>query len=139
MTVPARVVVLEGTLFDGPCDFIVARGAEGELGILPRHAPLITTLKPGPLMLRSQRQERFLFIDGGFLEVLPDRVTVLATGGEPAEAIDIAQAEQARRAAEERLAQGDLTDDQRAQQTLALERATMRLQAAELHRRGQRG
>jgi len=139
MAVPTRVVALQGTLFDGACEFIVARGADGELGILPQHAPLVTTLKPGPLMLRSQRQERLLFIDGGFLEVLPDRVTILADGGEPAEAIDAAEAEQERRAAEDRLAQTDVADDQRAQLALALERAVMRLQTAEMHRRGQRG
>ena len=139
MAVPTRVVALGGTLYDGACDFIVARGADGELGILPRHAPLITTLKPGPLMLRSQRQERLLFIEGGFLEVLPERVTVLADAGEPAEAIDVAAAEQARRAAEDALAQGDLPDDRRAQWARALERAAMRLQTAEMHRRGQRG
>ncbi|HUY60294.1 MAG TPA: ATP synthase F1 subunit epsilon [Candidatus Dormibacteraeota bacterium] len=139
MAVPTRVVALQGTLFDGACEFIVARGADGELGILPQHAPLVTTLKPGPLMLRSQRQERLLFIDGGFLEVLPDRVTILADGGEPAEAIDAAEAEQERRAAEDRLAQADVADDQRTQLAAALERAVMRLQTAEMHRRGQRG
>src|SRR5205807_4592178 len=81
--VPLRVVSVERSLFEGEVDgqgrpFLVCLGAEGELGILPRHAPLLTTLRPGELQIRNGTEEISLFVGGGFLEVLPDRVTVLA-------------------------------------------------------------
>src|SRR5256714_13880545 len=108
MPVPLRVVSVERSLFEGDVDFIVANGADGELGVLPRHAPLMTILKPGALKIRQGGQEQLLFVGGGFLEVLPDRVTVLADVAEHAEEISIEQAEQARHRAQERRA-GTLT------------------------------
>ena len=83
MGVPVRVVSVERSLFEGEVDgqgrpFLVCEGVEGELGILPRHAPLLTTLRPGPVYIRNGSEETELFVGGGFLEVLPDRVTILA-------------------------------------------------------------
>src|SRR2546430_15476492 len=103
MPVPLRVVSVERSLFEGDVDFIVANGADGELGVLPRHAALMTILKPGALKIVQGTEEQLLFVGGGFLEVLPDRVTVLADVAEHAEEISIEQAEAARKRAQERL------------------------------------
>ena len=128
MTVPLRVVSVERSLFEGDVDFIVAVGAEGELGILPRHAPLMTILKPGALKITQGSEEQLLFVGGGFLEVLPDRVTVLADVAEHAEEISVAAAEDARRRAQEKLA-GTLTtaEESEFQQALAMAEARLRL------------
>src|SRR5712692_11404701 len=96
MPVPLRVVSVERSLFEGDVDFIVANGGEGELGILPRHAPLMTILKPGALKITQGSEEQLLFVGGGFLEVLPDRVTVLADVAEHAEEISLERAEELR-------------------------------------------
>ena len=105
-----RVVSVERSLFEGDVEFIIANGADGELGVLARHAPLMTILKPGPLRIQEVvgGPEQILFVGGGFLEVLPDRVTVLADVAEQADEISIERAEEARRRAQEKLA-GTLT------------------------------
>src|SRR5258708_27189953 len=105
-----RVVSVERSLFEGDVEFIIANGADGELGVLARHAPLMTILKPGPLRIQEVYggPEQVLFVGGGFLEVLPDRVTVLADVAEHAEEISGERAEEARRRAQEKLA-GTLT------------------------------
>jgi F-type H+-transporting ATPase subunit epsilon len=134
MPVLLRVVSVERSLFEGEVDgqgrpFLVAQGAEGELGILPRHAPLLTTLKPGLLSIRNGSEETQLFVGGGFLEVLPDRVTVLADVAERAEEISEEAAEEARRRAQERLAEAALTPEEAAEmeQVLAIAEARLRL------------
>src|SRR5437764_5197860 len=106
MKFPLRVVSVERSLFEGEVEFIIATGAEGELGVLARHAPLMTILKPGPLRIQETfgADEQLLFVGGGFLEVLPERVTVLADVAEHAEEIWVASAEVARRRAQEKLA-----------------------------------
>src|SRR5438045_6326911 len=110
MKYPLRVVSVERSLFDGEVEFMIANGAEGELGVLARHAPLMTILKPGPLRIQETYggEEVVLFVGGGFLEVLPERVTVLADVAEHADEISLEAAEDARRRAQERLA-GTLT------------------------------
>ncbi len=131
MTVPLRVVSVDRSLFEGDVDFIVANGIDGELGILPHHAPLMTLLKPGALKITQGGQEQLLFVGGGFLEVLPDRVTVLADVAEHAEEISVEQAEQARRRAQEKLA-GTLTsaEETEFQNALAMAEARLRLARA---------
>ena len=134
MAVPVRVVSVERSLFDGEVDgqgrpFLVCLGAEGELGILPRHAPLLTTLRPGPLFIRNGPEETTLFVGGGFLEVLPDRVTVLADVAERADEISEEAAEEARQRARERLA-GEITPQERNEMELVLETAEARLRLA---------
>jgi len=138
MGVQLRVVSVERSLFEDEVDglgrpFLVAQGTEGELGILPRHAPLLTTLRPGPLLIRNGVEETELFVGGGFLEVLPDRVTVLADVAERAEEISEEAAEEARRRAAERLA-GELTPAEEAQMAQVLEVAEARLRLARLRR-----
>src|SRR2546429_6469400 len=130
MPVPLRVVSVERSLFEGDVDFIVANGADGELGVLPRHAALMTILKPGALKIVQGTEEQLLFVGGGFLEVLPDRVTVLADVAEHAEEISIEQAEAARKRAQERLPGTLHTSEERQyNQVLALTQAAPRLSA----------
>jgi F-type H+-transporting ATPase subunit epsilon len=122
-------VSVERSLFEGDVEFIIANGADGELGVLARHAPLMTVLKPGPLQIRiSAGNEQLLFVGGGFLEVLPDRVTVLADVAEHADEISVERAEDARRRAQERLA-GTLTTAEEVEfnQALAIAEARLRL------------
>jgi F-type H+-transporting ATPase subunit epsilon len=125
------VVSVERSLFEGDVDFIVANGADGELGILPRHAALMTSLKPGTLKITQGDKETLLFVGGGFLEVLPDRVTVLADTAERADEISIERAEEARKHAQEKLA-GTLTTSEEVefQQALAMAEARLRLARA---------
>ena len=97
------VVTAERVVFSDEVDVIVAPGIEGQLGILSHHTPLMTMLKPGELLVRKDEQEFSLVITGGFLEVRPSRVIVLADAAERVEEIDVARAEEARRRAQERL------------------------------------
>ena len=118
-------------------DMVVAPGADGTLGILPRHAPLITVLSSGELRIKKDGQEQSLAVFGGFMEVTPDRVIILADTAENAEEIDLAQAEEARRRAEAAIAQrGGEVDMTAALATLR--RANLRLSIGQ-RRRGRRG
>ena len=120
---PDRSVVREEV------DEVQVPGAEGYFGVLPGHTPLLATLKVGELWYRVGRETQHLAIAGGFAEVLPDRVTVLAQIAERAEEIDVARAEAAKQRAEERLSrpQADM-DFERAR--IAMMRALVRLQVA---------
>ncbi len=119
-------------------DVLIAPGAEGQLGILPRHAALMTTLDAGELIFRRGAGEESFAISGGFMEVKNDRVTVLADAAEASEEIDIARAEAARARAEERLRRyrdQAVRDVDLARAQAALQRALLRLKVAEQRRR----
>jgi F-type H+-transporting ATPase subunit epsilon len=135
MKYPLRVVSVERSLFEGDVEFIIANRADGELGVLARHAPLMTILKPGPLRIQEEYggTEQILFVGGGFLEVLPDRVTVLADVAEHADEISVEKAEEARRRAQERLA-GTLTTAEETEFQNALAMAEARLRLARMRR-----
>jgi len=133
-TMHVEVVTAERELYNGEADMVIAPGTEGELGILPRHAALLTTLKVGEMLIRLGGAEEPFFVSGGFLEVSNNTVTVLAETAERAEEIDQARAEAARRQAQERLAQAQ-SDIERAELEGELERAVARLRIAELARR----
>ncbi len=133
-TMHIEVVTAERELYSGEADMVIAPGSEGELGILPRHAALLTTLKAGELLIRLSGAEEPVFVSGGFLEVSDNRVTVLAETAEYAEEIDQARAEAARRRAQELLAQAQ-SDTERAEMVGALERAVARIHVAEIARR----
>lgn len=137
MKYPLRVVSVERSLFEGEVEYMIATGAEGELGVLARHAPLMTILKPGPLRIQEifGGPEQVLFVGGGFLEVLPERVTVLADVAEHAEEISVERAEEARRRAQERLA-GTLTSAEESEFQNALAVAEARLRLARARRTG---
>ena len=111
-------------------DEIVVPGANGELGILPEHAPLISQLKTGVLTYRRGSDKKQLHVSGGFVEVLPDKVSVLADVAEKPEEIDLARAQRARESAEQTInARGEGHDFHSAE--LKLERALVRIQLAQ--------
>jgi F-type H+-transporting ATPase subunit epsilon len=128
------IVTVEGRRYRGDADFVVAPGSEGELGVLPRHIPLLTALAPGAVKVRNDGEELYFFVSGGFLDVRPDQVTVLADAAERAEDIDEARAQEARRRAESMLQQ-KLSDADQAAAAAAMARAEARLRLAELRRR----
>lgn len=138
-TLHVEVVTAERELYNGEANLVNAPGSEGRMGILPRHAALLTTLAPGELRIELNGAEEPLFVSGGFLEVSNDSVTVLADTAEHAEEIDEARAEEARRRAEERL-QNVQSETERVELQAALERAISRIRVAELsrHRSGRR-
>lgn len=136
-TIHVEIVTAERELYSGEADAVQAPGSEGELGILPRHAALLTTLTPGVLSIKLAGAEDTIFVSGGFLEVSNNNVTVLADAAEHAEDIDHARAEEARRHAQERLAQTQ-SNVERAQLESQLQRAVMRLRVVELARRSGR-
>ena len=133
------IVTAEQSIFSDDVEMVIAPGVEGQLGILPHHAPLITTLQPGELLVRKGDTEEVLVISGGFLEVRPDRVIILADAAERAEEIDVVRAEEAKRRAEERLKQRHVTDIDEAKAEAALRRALVRLTLAERVKRRKRG
>jgi F-type H+-transporting ATPase subunit epsilon len=102
-TLHLEIVTQERRLYTGDVDMVVAPGSDGEMGILPHHASLLTTLKEGVLKVKHDGREDLFSIGGGFMEVQPDRVIVLADVAERAEEIDLARAEEAHRRAEEML------------------------------------
>jgi F-type H+-transporting ATPase subunit epsilon len=102
-TTRLEIVTAERVVFSEDVDVVIAPGIEGQLGVLPHHAPLMTTLEPGELLVRRGGEELSLAITGGFVEVRPDRIIILADAAERAEEIDVARAEEAKRRAEERL------------------------------------
>ncbi|HEY6409931.1 MAG TPA: F0F1 ATP synthase subunit epsilon [Ktedonobacteraceae bacterium] len=133
-TLHVEVVTAERELYNGEADMVSAPGSEGRIGILPRHAALLTTLMPGELNIKLGGAEEPLFVSGGFLEVSDNSVTVLADTAEHAEEIDQARAEAARRRAQESLEQAQ-SNVERAELIGALERAMSRIRVAELARR----
>ena len=128
------IVTAERVVYSDEVELVVAPGIEGQLGILPHHAPLMTTLQMGELRVRKGGEEFSLAIGGGFLEVRPDRVIVLADAAERAEEIDIARAEEAKRRAEEQLSRHPPEADM-ARTEAALRRALTRLKVVEKRRR----
>jgi len=129
-----EIVTAERVVYSDEVDIVVAPGLEGQLGILPHHAPLMTMLQPGELLLRKGGEEVAMAVSGGFLEVMGDRVVVLADSAERAEEIDIARAEEAKRRAEERIRQRTEEVDL-ARAEAALRRSLVRLRVAERRRR----
>ena len=132
------IVTAERAVYSEDVDGIIAPGIEGQLGILPHHAPLMTTLQAGELRVKKDGEEISLVISGGFLEVRPDRVVVLADTAERAEEIDISRAEEAKRRAEQRLAQRNASGIDEARSETALRRALARLTVAEKVKRRRR-
>ena len=135
-----EILTIERKLFDDQVDMVIAPGSEGELGILPRHAPLITTLTYGELQVKKEGvADQFFAIGGGFMEVQPDHVIVMANAAEFAEEIDMERAEAARQRAQELLSkvkEDAALDAARAE--AALRRSVTRIKVAQRRRRGDR-
>ena len=137
-TIRLEIVTPEKMVFSEDVDAIQAWGVEGQLGILPHHAPLMTMLQPGDLVIRRGSQEELLTISGGFLEVRPDKVVILADACERAEEIDEARAEEAKRRAQEALKTAATVVDAAAA-VASLRRSLARLKTAEKIRRKRGG
>nr|MBA2275986.1 ATP synthase F1 subunit epsilon [Chloroflexota bacterium] len=116
-------------------DSVVCPGAEGELGILPHHAPLLSTLGFGELRIRKGGSEESFAIAGGFLQVRPDKVVVMAETADMASEIDLESAEEARREAERALSEGFEEPADLARARASLQRALIRIRVAERRRR----
>jgi F-type H+-transporting ATPase subunit epsilon len=125
------IVTAERVVYTAEADIVIAPGVEGQLGIRPHHAPLMTILQAGELVVRKGGVEESLAISGGFLEVRPDRVIVLADSAERAEEIDASRAAAAKKRAEERLKNRQVLGEDVAQTEAALRRAMARLTVAE--------
>ena len=138
-TLRLDLVTAERIVYSDDVDMVIAWGLEGQLGILPHHAPLMTILQPGELIVKKDSKETSMAVSGGFLEVRPDRVIVLADACERAEEIDIARAEEAKRRAKDLMETPSAEIDTAAAEG-ALRRSLVRLKVAEKIRRkrGQR-
>jgi len=134
-TFKLEIVTAERMVFSDEVSALIAWGVEGQLGILPHHAPLMTMLQPGDLMIRKDKEEEYLAISGGFLEVRPDKVIILADACERIDEIDIARAEEAKRRAQETLKMAAPLTIDMATAEAALRRSMARLKVAERKRR----
>lgn len=136
MPIRCEIVSQDRMVFEGDADIVVLPGTDGEMGILPHHSPLLTTLKFGVVKVRSKEHEEIFTVAGGVAEVQPDVVTILADAAENVEEIDIARAEAARKRAEEYLAQGTPQDtDSYLRLEAALRRSNLRLDAVKRFKR----
>jgi len=129
-----EIVTAERMVFSDDVSAVIAWGVEGQLGILPHHAPLMTMLQPGDILIRKDKEEEFFVISGGFLEVRPDKVIILADACERVDEIDIARAEEAKRRAQETMKVAPFSADAAAAEA-ALRRSLARLKGAERKRR----
>ena len=128
-TLLLEVVTPERIVYSEQADMVVVKGAEGELGILPNHIPLVTPLKIAPVRVKSGSKEQLIAVHGGFMEVRKDKVVILAESAELPEEIDIDRARSAKERAERRLAQrAENIDYARAQ--IALQKAINRLKVS---------
>lgn len=138
MPIRCEIVSQDRMVFEGDVDIVVLPGEAGEMGILPNHAPLLSTLRLGFLKVRVRGEEQVFAVAGGVVEVQPDIVTVLADAAENVEEIDVARAEAARRRAEEFLKAGPPPDtDTYLKMEAALKRSNLRLEAARRFRHSQ--
>jgi len=135
MPLTVEIVTIERKLLEEPgIDEVIAPGIEGQLAVLPKHAPFMTMLAPGELILKRGTEEMEFAVTGGFFEVLNDKVIVLADAAERAEEIDVTRAEEARERARVALERRESTEDLAAAQA-SLQRALIRLRIAETRRR----
>jgi F-type H+-transporting ATPase subunit epsilon len=131
-----EIVSQDRVVFEGDADIVVVPGIEGEMGILPNHAPLLSTLQYGILKIRYQGEEQVFTIAGGIIEVQPSLVTVLADVAENVAEINVARAEEAKKRAETILAEGPPRDtDSYLAIEAALRRSNLRLGAVRRYRR----
>ena len=137
-SVQCDIVSVEKSLFSGLVEQVVASGVEGELGIRPGHAPLLTQLAPGPVELRLEDgREEVLYVSGGFLEVQPNMISILADSAIRAKDIDEAEAKRARERAEQR--KKDKVDDVNFSKALSdIAKANARLRTLQVFKQKQK-
>lgn len=138
-TIRLEIITAERVVYSDEVEALVAPGTEGDLGILPHHAALMSMLQPGELMVRKDGEETYLAVTGGFLEVMENRISILADAAERSEEIDEERAQAAMELAQDRIAMRSADVD--LEQALSqLRRATVRLAVARRRRRrAQRG
>jgi len=137
MPIRCEIVSQDRLVFQGDADIVILPGEDGEMGVLPNHAPLLSTLRYGFLKVRFQGKEEVFAVAGGVVEVQPDIVTILADAAENVREIDVARAESARKRAVEFLKAGPPPDtDAYLAMEAALRRSNLRLEAAQRFRRG---
>jgi F-type H+-transporting ATPase subunit epsilon len=140
MPIRCEIVSQDRLVWEGDADIVVVPGEDGEMGILPNHAPLLSTLRFGILRVRYRGKEEVFTVAGGVIEVQPTLITVLADSAENVEEIDVARAEAARRRAEELLQHGPPPDsDVYLRMEAALKRSRLRLEAVRRYRHVQTG
>lgn len=130
MPIHVEITSQDRSVYSGDADIVVVPGSAGEMGILPHHSPLLSTLKYGVIKVRTKDEEQVFTVAGGIVEVQPDQVTILADAAENVLEIDIHRAESARKRAEELLSKAipQDTDTYLALQA-ALRRSNLRLDA----------
>ncbi len=133
-TFKLEIVTAERMVYSEEVSAVIAWGVMGQLAILPHHAPLMTVLQPGDLMIRKDKEEEYLALSGGFMEVRPDKVIILADACERVDEIDIARAEEAKKRAQETMKAAPLSAEAASAQA-ALRRSIARLKVAERKRR----
>jgi F-type H+-transporting ATPase subunit epsilon len=139
MPIRCEIVSQDRMVFEGDVDIVIAPGTDGEMGILPNHAPLLATLDLGVIKVRYQGKEDIFTVSGGIIEVQPDIVTILADVAENVREIDIARAEAAKERAEKFLVEAPPQDiDSYLRIEAALRRSKLRLDAVRRYRGGQR-
>lgn len=136
MPIRCEIVSQDRMVFEGDVDIVVLPGSSGEMGILPHHAPLLTTLKYGIIRVRTKGREEIFTVAGGVAEIQPEIVTVLADAAENVREIDLDRAEAARKRAEEILKEGVSGDtDKYLAIEAALRRSNLRLDAVRRYRK----
>jgi F-type H+-transporting ATPase subunit epsilon len=131
MSLLLEIVTPEKLAYRDQVDEVVVPGVDGQLGILPHHAPLLTVLGVGELHIRKGGDDEYFAIVGGFLQVRPDKVVVMAETADMASEIDLERAEQARRDAEKMLSSAYVEPADMAAARAALDRALLRIRVAE--------
>lgn len=130
-TMRLDIVTPERKVFSEDVEMVITRAAEGDIGILPRHAPFVSPLGIISVRIKMNGEEKRAAVSGGFMEVRPDMVTILAEAAEMSDEIDVERALAAKKRAEERLAQLQREDIEFKRVELALRRALNRLRVAE--------
>ncbi len=137
MPLRLEIVTAERVVYSEDVDVLLAPGVVGELGVLPRHAPLLTIMQPGEIRVDKDGEQSFIAVSGGFLEVIGNKATILADTAEHADEIDESRAEEAMKRAEERVSSA--ASDMDLERALAsVRRSQARLKVARRRRRSPR-
>ncbi len=139
MPIRCEIVSQDKVVFSGDADLVLIPGADGMMGILPHHTPLLTVIRYGVITIRNKEKEEFFTVAGGVAEVQPDQVTILADAAENVQEIDVERAEKARMRAEDSLLKGLKPDtDSYLKIQAALRRSTLRIDAVRRYRQSPR-
>jgi F-type H+-transporting ATPase subunit epsilon len=130
-TIKVTVVTPDGPVYESDVEMVSTKAQSGELGILPGHIPMVAPLQIGAVRLKKEGKTEYVAVSGGFLEVRPDQVTILAQAAETSDEIDVDRAKRAKERAEERLRAQNQENIDFKRAELALKRALNRISVAE--------